>query len=914
MPKQQQPVIHPDQANQKSNLKPIMFSITSVKRKLLHKSSPRLCLLLGTLLILLSIYIKRVNAESLYDRCRSISLPNHTKLPVQLARNLELSEKVGIDHEADVDLRCPIEDAIYGRFAPLKWETKKLISDNITVIWFKDGHRFRRFNGNPVDFHELNCQKMTLLLITPEDDGIYKCYLDYSKVQPELLKNVIIHKSISFAFKVDSRTRLLPDIRPSITHPPTKLIADRGTDATFDCDSIETLTTSGTYWFKSGPPTDQLHYDNFRRNYNLALANDSLLYLDPYLIPDQRGQKLTVYNVSEKDVGFYACAVQNSKGMDIRNGSLDLFDILAAQKKYDLTTTTAIHQDEFPLNNMIHSATIHPVFTTQPALQSNPTKSTARQNETTSHNRLDNFKQAANENTRVAASQEQADQNWKTWACIALIVTGVPIMIFIFWRACFELHYTKDKKHDHGNLLTASPVVGISSKDMNIRQHLPNGDCPDIYNIGKTADGFISGHLHQSNGHLLAQSICSQILSKENNPSISSNSDEASSWGKSISSNGDTCRAFYLHTSNTTATTVPMYDHPPSTGAVQLCGAIVQDACVINPSYGFLRPESDATDWVFPRRNLERIDKIGEGQFGEVWRYIARQKDGSESVVAVKQLKNRAGLGDRERLELIAEIEIMKSINNHPNVIKLLHYCADEYEPILLIMEFAEHGKLQSYLRSCRAVRKPYHYIGGHNRHVTSKELVKFAYHIAKGMEHVASKGIVHRDLASRNILVSKDKICKVADFGFARRVTDDCAYERTTANPVPVKWMAPEALVENRFTSKSDVFSFGILMWEIVTLGATPYEYLTSSEVYKKVSAGGRLDRPAHCRDEIFNIMERCWHHNPVERPTFKEVSYELEKLLLSENNYIELDQYPEHAYYNISNVAEKEVVTLTS
>lgn len=262
----------------------------------------------------------------------------------------------------------------------------------------------------------------------------------------------------------------------------------------------------------------------------------------------------------------------------------------------------------------------------------------------------------------------------------------------------------------------------------------------------------------------------------------------------------------------------------------------------------------------------------------------------------------------------------MKSINNHPNVIKIIHYCIDDRLPILLVMEFAEHGKLQTYLRNCRRGKNQKQQSYGcldnfdddntnFPPQVTSKDLVKFSYHIAKGMEYVASKGIIHRDLASRNILVSKEKICKVADFGFARRITDDCAYQFTTGHLVPVKWMAPEALA-GKFTSKSDVFSLGILMWEIVTLGATPYEYMTSEEVMQRVKSGGRLERPAHCKDEFYNIMSQCWRQDPNERPTFKQLALQLEKLILSENNYIELDQYPEHAYYNILNTAEKEEI----
>lgn len=485
------------------------------------------------------------------------------------------------------------------------------------------------------------------------------------------------------------------------------------------------------------------------------------------------------------------------------------------------------------------------------------------------------------------------------------ILAGTGIFVFILTLiivcvACFKSSILRRDKKQVNPLLQAITADDCKEKEHS-RRHLPHINPADIYNTGKN-NGF-----HHGPGHFVNQSICNNILDKKKNPSISSsnsqNSDEASSWGKSMSSHGDNSRAFYQHTSNATSTTVPLYDHPPSTGTSRLSGTLLQHACVINPAYGFLRPTNDAY-WDFPRRNLDRLSKIGEGQFGEVWLYMARQKDGKGTLVAVKQLKDRAGLGDKERLELIAEIEIMKLVNNHPNVIKLLHYCVDDYqEPILLIMEYAEHGKLQTYLRNCRVSSKLYDgCIDDTKPNITSKELIKFIYHIAKGMEYVAAQGIIHRDLASRNILVSKDKICKVADFGFARRVNDECAYERTTANPVPVKWMAPEALVENKFTTKSDVYSFGILMWEIVTLGSTPYKSLKTEQVIEVVAKNGeRPAKPDYCHSELYEIMSKCWSHEPDDRPTFKYLAKQLDELLLSENDYIKLDQYPDHNYYNI-------------
>lgn len=169
---------------------------------------------------------------------------------------------------------------------------------------------------------------------------------------------------------------------------------------------------------------------------------------------------------------------------------------------------------------------------------------------------------------------------------------------------------------------------------------------------------------------------------------------------------------------------------------------------------------------------------------------------------------------------------------------------------------------------------------------------------MATEMEYVSSQGIIHRDLAARNILISSSKVCKVADFGFARRVHEDCIYERKSDDKV--RWMAPESL-DNKYTTKSDVYSFGVLMWEIVTLGASPYENLSAPEVMKKVRQGDRLPRPEHCKRELYNIMSECWSHQPQARPTFGKLALMLEKILISENEYIELEQYPDHCYYNI-------------
>lgn len=868
----------------------------------IYKMSPRFCLLLKTLLFLLCIYIKRATALKPADL--------HGFLGSNTDIDILYDSKFAIEGDVAIDISCPWDDLVKQKknLPPhidqtyLK-ELRNEILRKIVVHWSKDDHEIHRKSGNPVlqvldETNDLTVKGHALLIANQEDSGYYMCMPDYRKVPPEATKYFDLGASASFQVYVQPKSDQTPDLPPSITHPPTHYVVARGANITFTCNTIDTLSHPTFFWFKSCSILKERRNINctekFLNAYEQAKQDPvrTAQILRKYIIPIKSTDHLDFCNVSDKDVSFYGCFVTNERGVDLRLGRLDIVERFFESKlQPNSTPQTDIDHDQNSINAYPLSSTYSTIahHTTLLPVAAHPKIS----------------------NTLPTTVAPELDYTW-LYTLISIILLLLAIIVVLFMIRSCKLPSNKDKKKNQSHQNSSSPIVGIVSQEGELRKHLPNGDYPDIYSArGINGACFISGHHNQGDGPLMTQSISSHVLNKEKNPSISSNSDEASSWGKSMSSSGDNSRAFYSHTSNNTSTTVPMYDHPPSTGTTQPHGTVIQ-GCVINPTYGFLRLDPDASEWTFPRRNLERLNKIGEGQFGEVWRYIARQKDGNESFVAVKQLKNRAGLGARERLELIAEIEIMKSVNNHPNVIKLLNYCADDYEPILLIMEYAENGKLQTYLRNCRSFKNSLSCLSESSPAVTSKELVQFSYHIAKGMEYVASKGIIHRDLASRNILVSKDKICKVADFGFARRVSDDCAYERTTANPVPVKWMAPEALVENKFTSKSDVFSLGILMWEIVTLGATPYEYLTSSEVYKKVTQGGRLQRPIHCKEEFYYIMERCWSHDPAQRPTFKELASQLEKLLLSENDYIELDQYPEHAYYNILNVAEKEVVNI--
>ncbi|XP_061389167.1 tyrosine kinase receptor Cad96Ca [Musca vetustissima] len=311
--------------------------------------------------------------------------------------------------------------------------------------------------------------------------------------------------------------------------------------------------------------------------------------------------------------------------------------------------------------------------------------------------------------------------------------------------------------------------------------------------------------------------------------------------------------------------------------------------------------------WEFPRHKLKFFNILGEGAFGQVWRCEAAEIGGTCGIttVAVKTLKENAT--EAEKKDLLSELEVMKSLESHVNVVGFLGCCTDK-DPIFVIIEYVNKGKLQTYLRSSRAER---HYGNTHGKSdiLTSGDLTSFMYQVANGMHFLTSRGIIHRDLAARNILITDDHICKVADFGFARDVITSKIYERKSEGKLPIRWMAIESLYDNIFSAKSDIWSFGILMWEIVTLGSTPYPGYSAAEVMRKVRDGYRLEKPEHCRRELYNIMYYCWSKDPNDRPSFEELVQMLDRLLQAEMEYIELERFPDHNYYNIPSVSGEKV-----
>ncbi|XP_026814901.1 fibroblast growth factor receptor 4-like isoform X1 [Rhopalosiphum maidis] len=286
--------------------------------------------------------------------------------------------------------------------------------------------------------------------------------------------------------------------------------------------------------------------------------------------------------------------------------------------------------------------------------------------------------------------------------------------------------------------------------------------------------------------------------------------------------------------------------------------------------------------WEFSRDNLSLGKTLGEGAFGKVLRGEA---DGIlcenvMSTVAVKMLKD--GHTDTEMMDLVSEMEMMKMIGKHVNIINLLGCCTQD-GPLYVLVEFALHGNLRDFLRQHRPSSGYEPAIGSNLKDtLTQKDLVSFAYQVARGMEYLASRKCIHRDLAARNVLVSEDFVMKIADFGLARDIQNQEYYRKTTDGRLPVKWMAPEALFHRVYTNQSDVWSYGVLLWEIMTLGGTPYPSVPNMEqLFNLLQSGHRMEKPSCCSLEIYMIMRDCWSYHPNERPMFDELVESLDQIL---------------------------------
>lgn len=263
--------------------------------------------------------------------------------------------------------------------------------------------------------------------------------------------------------------------------------------------------------------------------------------------------------------------------------------------------------------------------------------------------------------------------------------------------------------------------------------------------------------------------------------------------------------------------------------------------------------------WEIDRSSLTFLNKLGSGQFGQVFEGLWNDT----TSVAIKTLKE----GSMDPQDFLAEAQVMKKLQ-HANLIKLYAVCTQQ-EPILIVTELMRNGCLLDYLQTKQG------------KSLTIKTLVNFAEQIARGMAYLESMKYVHRDLAARNILVGERNVVKIADFGLARLIKEN-EYEARLGARFPIKWTAPEAATYNKFTTKSDVWSFGILLTELVTYGRVPYPGLSNSEVLQQVEKGMRMSHESMpgCPKQLYDIMMECWHKDPQKRLTFEALQWKLDEL----------------------------------
>uniref|UniRef100_A0A669D9P7 receptor protein-tyrosine kinase n=1 Tax=Oreochromis niloticus TaxID=8128 RepID=A0A669D9P7_ORENI len=280
-------------------------------------------------------------------------------------------------------------------------------------------------------------------------------------------------------------------------------------------------------------------------------------------------------------------------------------------------------------------------------------------------------------------------------------------------------------------------------------------------------------------------------------------------------------------------------------------------------------------DVMVDRHKLTLGKTLGEGEFGSVMEGLLTQEE-FVLKVAVKTMK--IAICTRSEMEdFLREAACMKEFD-HPNVMRLLGVClqtveSEGYPSPVVILPYMKHGDLHSYLLYSR--------LGDCPVYLPSQMLVKFMTDIARGMEYLSNKNFIHRDLAARNCMLNENMNVCVADFGLSKKIYNGDYYRQGRISKMPVKWIAIESLADRVYTTKSDVWSFGVTMWEIATRGQTPYPGVENSEIYDYLRQGNRLKQPPDCLDSIYSLMFSCWLLSPKDRPSFESLRCELEKAL---------------------------------
>ncbi|KAG9480724.1 hypothetical protein GDO78_012274, partial [Eleutherodactylus coqui] len=270
-------------------------------------------------------------------------------------------------------------------------------------------------------------------------------------------------------------------------------------------------------------------------------------------------------------------------------------------------------------------------------------------------------------------------------------------------------------------------------------------------------------------------------------------------------------------------------------------------------------------DYEIQRDRIELGRCIGEGQFGDVHQGVYMSPENPAMAVAIKTCKNCTS--DSVREKFLQEALTMRQFD-HPHIVKLIGVITEN--PVWIIMELCTLGELRSFLQ----VRK-------YNLDLAS--LILYAYQLSTALAYLESKRFVHRDIAARNVLVSTTDCVQLGDFGLSRYM-EDSTYYKASKGKLPIKWMAPESINFRRFTSASDVWMFGVCMWEILMYGVKPFQGVKNNDVIGRIENGERLPMPPNCPPTLYSLMTKCWAYDPSRRPRFTELKAQLSTILEEE------------------------------
>ena len=316
---------------------------------------------------------------------------------------------------------------------------------------------------------------------------------------------------------------------------------------------------------------------------------------------------------------------------------------------------------------------------------------------------------------------------------------------------------------------------------------------------------------------------------------------------------------------------------------------IVINHAAINPYYSLRKIQS-------PLKSLEQYgieydynmlyieNKIGEGNFGVVYKARApglKRGDwevSTDDFVAVKMLKADA------EYEMTSDFqkEVDTVVNfEHQNVIRLLGICTEQLDQICMIFEYMELGALRELLQKSNSRNPDFYQMSSNEAIIKPSQFLSICIQLARGLDYLSKKRFVHRDIATRNCLVDSQFVCKIADFGLSRDVYGSDYYKVGGKSAcLPVRWMPPESLLYGRFTVKSDVWSYGVLMWEVFTFATQPYFGASNQEVIDNIRGLVLLECPSLCTQDVYEIMLECWQKMPIKRPQIGEVLQSLERL----------------------------------